>query len=399
MKKITNKFFVSLFAVALMVVGAVGLTACADKTDENLCTVSYNLNFDDKDYQVLKSCMDNGLSFDVTDFKNESMVIKLSGVSIVYSTQQEIGRSFNLYKFADKVLNNYFDGWYTYSGIKIDDSIVADGDITLYAKWNENLSDLTYTNGTEFEYKFNETTQTVSFKNARTNYTHNGVGILTLPELVFNNGKFYALNDIEYNSSRDHMVYCVPKTYTGNMEYPIVFPNEDASDSSLTYLGNYISQLIGKVICIYEADYTTNTLKLRSLKDGSVTSSNPYLKLGEDIVLHRTGESSRTLKITNLDWIFPGDTCSYTKFIISEDAKGARLAFWNVLQNNNNNPIDIYFEISKDEVAEVYNGDWIETSNHHIPFANIYYYSETEPASDGYNYWHYVGSSVTVWGE
>ncbi len=399
MKKITNKFLVSLFAVALMLVGAVGLTACADKTDENLCTVSYDLNFDDKDYQVLKSCMDNGLSFDIAGLKKESSVVGASGVDIVYSKQQEIGRSFNLYKFADKVLNNYFDGWYTYSGTKIDDLDTANGDITLYGKWKENLSDLTETNGRGFEYKFNETTQTVSFKNARTNYTHNGVGILIMPELTFNNGKFYALNDIEYNSSREHMAFYVPKTYTGNVYYPIVFPNEDASDSSLTYLGNYISQQIGKVICIYQANYATNTLNLITICKDSTTDNGQYLTLGEDIVLHRIGESSRTLKIVSLDGIYPGDTCPYTKFIISKDAKGAPMAFWNVLQNNNNNPIDIYFEISKDEVAEAYNGSWIETSNYHIPYANIYYYSETEPASDGYNYWHYVGSTVTAWGK
>ncbi len=403
MKKIT-KILTSMFTFVLVLAGAVCLTACTKNKDEKplkdekeLCTVSYNLNFKNTDYYVLKDCMDNGLSFDVDGFVEQSNVLEPENVNIVYTRQIELGRGFILYKFKDKVLSNYFEGWYTSSGVCVDElNSTVKNDITLYAKWKEDLKSLTVSNGKNCEYKFNESNLTASFMNGSSNSAHNDVDQIILPELVFNNGKFYVVNDISYNSSREHMVFYVPKTYTGSINYPIIFPNEDQNDFQITYLGNYISQQIGSVICIYEANYDTNTLKLKHLERGSVVSNYPYLTLGEDVVLCRNGESERTLKIVDFCLIYPGRDFQYKKFIISKDANVEFPEFSDVLQNNNNEPIDVFFELTKDEVNQI-DLNWIETDHLNRPAEEIYYYSETQPTDDGYNYWHYVNGEVVIW--
>lgn len=399
MKKIT-KFLTTAFVFVLVITGALCLSGCERNNDDdkNLCTVSYNLNFKNTDYNVLKKYLNNGLSFNVDGFVEQSNIVEAGNVNIVYTKKIELGRGFILYEFKDKVLNNYFDGWYTSSGVRVNEvNAVVSNDITLYAKWKEDLETLTSAAGINFEYTFNEVNQTASFKNATANNYHNGVGLIGLPEIVFNNGKFYLVNDIENNSSREHMVYYVPKTYTGSVYYPIIFPNEDElGDNNITYLGNYISQQIGKVICIYEANYTTNTLTLKSVEKGSTTSYNPYLTLGKDVTFCREGESVRTLKVTNFYYIYPGDKCPYTQFIVSKDANVRYPKFSYVLQDNNNKAIDVFFEHTIDEVYEI-DPDWIESVSFSRPGEEIYYYSETEPAEDECNYWHYVNGNVVVW--
>ncbi|MBQ7351662.1 MAG: hypothetical protein IJW59_02195 [Clostridia bacterium] len=364
--------------------------------DKDYCTVLYDLNFKNTDYNVLKSCFDKGLSFDVDGFVEHSNIVEKGNVDLVYSKQIELGRGFVLYEFQDDVLNSYFDGWYTSSDIRVFElTSIVNTDITLYAKWKEDLKTLTSAGGRDFEYYFNEEEQTASFYNGTASFSHNGVGYISLPEVVFNDGKFYVVNDISTNYSREHMVYIVPKTYTGSVSFPIIFPNKDESgDSSLTYLGDYISQQIGSVICIYKADYTKNTLKLLSIEEGSTYTSNPYLTLGKNITLCRVGDSQRTLKIIGFCFIYPAtDDCPYTKFIISKDVDVEFPTYWNVFQNNDNQPIDVFFELTKDELADIDSG-LIGSS----AYETRYYYSDTEP-TDGYNYWHYDtdGKTPVIW--
>ncbi len=405
MKKIT-KILTTMFAFVLVITGAICLTACTNNkdNDKNLCIVSYDFNFNYLDYSILKSCLKNGLSFKVAGFEEQSNIVEPENISIVYTRQIELGRGFILYEFQDTVLNSYLEGWYTSSGVRVDEiNSTVKNDITLYAKWKEDLYKLTSAHGINFEYTFDEYNLTASFKNATANNISNGVGVITLPEIVFNGGKFYVVNDIDNNSSREHMVYYVPKTYTGRINYPIVFPNKDTlCGYDITYLGNFISQQIGGVICIYEANYTTNTLRLMHIDKVSAINNNNYLKIGEDIKLCRDGDVPRTLKITGFYGIFPGDTCPYTKYILSKDLTDRFPIFYNVLENNNNKRIQVFYEFTKGEVEQMGYNVWLANGyNSTESIKNVtevcYYYSETQPTKDGYNYWHYVKGDVVIW--
>ena len=409
MKKLT-KVCLALCSFVVIIGATMFLTACgSSNNNENnnntnnpsttvpakeMCTVTYDLNFDDGDYEALQELMSDGLSFDVEGFEAGANNITEAGVDITYTKEIELGRGFILYQFKDKILNNYFEGWYTASGLKVDElNSTVRNDITLYARWTKTLDSLTSNNIYDAEYDYDITTKTASFVNGSAS-GFNGFDLIHLPEITLHDGAFYEVNDISCSTLEDR-VFFVNENYTGSMRYPIMFPNESQLDSSVTYLGNYVSQQLQGVIIISEVDYEKNTFTPVFIGNGPSTLPDYTLKLEGTLTIQKQGEEEVTLNLVRGYDVYIGnnplagyEVCSCRKFIVGEDVPVTSVEFWNVADDVD---IYIYFEKTLDEVREEYNG-LVNTVPENI---HIYFYSETKPEDTEHNYWYYsAGGNV-----
>ncbi len=410
MKKLT-KVCLALCSFVVIIGATMFLTACgSSNNNENnnntnnpsttvptkeMCTVTYDLNFDDGDYEALQELMSDGLSFDVEGFEAGANNITEAGVDITYTKEIELGRGFILYQFKDKILNNYFEGWYTASGLKVDElNSIVRNDITLYARWSRTLDSLTSNNIYDAEYDYDITTKTASFVNG-TAFEVNDFDMIHLPEITLHDGAFYEVNDISCSTLEDR-VFFVNENYTGLMIYPMIFPNESQLDSSVTYLGNYVSQQSQGVIIISEVDYEKNTFTPVFIGKGPSTISVDSLKLEGTLTIQKQGEDAVTLNLVGGYDIYIGnnplagyEVCSFRRFIVGEDVPANLVWFWNVADDVD---IYIYFEATIDEVRETasrYVSDVPE--NFHI-----YFYSETKPEDVEHNYWYYSAGGNVV---
>ncbi|MBP3619951.1 MAG: hypothetical protein J6J24_04760 [Clostridia bacterium] len=400
-----RKILLSIFAFCFIIPAMFCLGACSKDKDPTLpqepetppqapqietYTVQYDLNFADTDYLALQKIVSGGLTFDVEGFELEKQTIEQGNVEIIYSKEIEKNAGFILYRFSDDILRQFFDGWYTGSGVRVDEFQSVKNDITLYAKWNTELASKFQQTGSEFEYQFNEVNRTAAFANGKAGMTHNSIGIVYLPELVVHQGKIYVVNDIVYNGSREPMVIYVPKTYNGTLSEWIVFPNKDI-ENDVSYLGNNIAigSTAGHGILIYEANYNNNTAKLKYIHTFNLNYYKArYLTLGGEISFTKEDGTDVTLKIVD-SWGITVNRCGYTKFII-KDTLEEYPSFWNVYDS-----IEVFFEETKETVAEKDSNEEILSRGD----IKVYYYAETQPASDAGSYWHYDtdGKTPVIW--
>lgn len=422
-------------------INLIALSEIAGEDGENLtievCTITYDFNLGAKSES---DSVNNEILaiFDKAGFNKIKACVENDCLELVMTRTQNKGDYFDLYKFDEIGLGDYFLGWYA-DDVEVNSLYTIGGNVKLTAKWTKDIAAEVNTVRAEYTYYDNEELYGDSelYLGAVARPVEGclypmwkGVKVFQMKDLTIYNGKFFQVKNVEGydnwfegaipevdliflpNTMTDSFLtdvfnsgYYSSETSRVNLFY--VTNNYD-EDNDLYYIDDYVISVDANssetiVEYIYKVNYENCEAELINsfaLEGYELKGDCEHLSILDDFQINKDGQVY-DIKITSIkqNWFKPKfdikveSAINEFSFIIGEgvDYIGSLSAqqpfVYDYLWDDKELTLNFYSKKnSVEETIDIHIDDEIDGG---VVVVNLYYYSKDKPSDTNGKYWHY----------